>query len=351
MYYTPAPPGSRLFLDFTRDQFCGKSLDRSGMCGEPAVLGGFPPIWKPSGLQFAASNCVIKNNSNIDIVSATQFRPVIWWFDMQLREPRATGWFFRKAFEPNSISSQYGFYMADASYIQVRVNGSSANLDISSNVYSRKERFFLAVFWDGEKIKGYINEKMLAQNTLVTTIPSGGDLTIGMRDPAEAGEKVIDGNARWYSLITSGNCYSYTATVFSNAKRDGYFVESNNDQPYNNLSIIVVGDVRGLKLATETNVRVRIEKNKIDSMLGSDTLEKFKNYLNTYPITLKYETRDMPSYFNGNIFQCGITVGASVSELHEWYRKYKTGNHTSIVAIQSGTLPDSTLDSTIMLKR
>ena len=40
MGYTPAPPGSRLFLDFTRDQFCEKSLDRSGMCGEPAILQG-----------------------------------------------------------------------------------------------------------------------------------------------------------------------------------------------------------------------------------------------------------------------------------------------------------------------
>ena len=36
----------------------------------------------------------------------------------------------------------------------------------------------------------------------------------------------------------------------------------------------------------------------------------------------------------GNVAMCGITVGASVSELHEWYRKYhKTGNHTSIVAM------------------
>ena len=245
MGYTHAPPGSRLFLDFTRDQFCGKVLDRSGMCGEPAVLGGVPPIWKPDGLQFASSNCVLKNNSNIDIVSASQLRPVIWWFDMQLIEPRVNGWFFRKAFEPNSIASQYGFYMADSSYIQVSVNGASANLDITSNVYSKKERFFLSVFWDGEKIYGYINGKLLAQNTLVTTIPSGGYLCVGSRDP------------------------------------------------------------------------------------------------------------DSSSYFDGNIFQCGITVGASIAELHEWYRKWhKTGNlHTSVVAMQSETLPDSALDSTIMLKR
>ena len=54
----------------------------------------------------------------------------------------------------------------------------------------------------------------------------------------------------------------------------------------------------------------------------------------------------MPAYFDGNIFQCGITVGASIAELHEWYRKYhNTGNHTSIVAMQNETLPDGALDS------
>jgi len=56
--------------------------------------------------------------------------------------------------------------------------------------------------------------------------------------------------------------------------------------------------------------------------------------------------RGADGFGQGNVAMCGITVGASVSELHEWYRKYhKTGNHTSIVAMQSETLPDSTLDS------
>ncbi len=217
MYINP-PPGSRLFLDFTRDQFCEKSLDRSGMCGEPAVIRG-STAWTPDGLQFSGGYAKVENNDNIDILSASPQKPVCWWFDMQLVNPQTYGWFFRKAFESNSIPSQYGAFMASSSYIQVRVNSESANLDITSNVYSRKERFFLAVFWDGEKIYGYINGKLLAQNTLVTTIPSGGYLCIGSRDP------------------------------------------------------------------------------------------------------------DSSSYFNGNIFQCGITVGAQIHEFHEWHRKrYKTGN-------------------------
>ena len=212
MFYTPAPPGSRLFLDFTRDQFCGKSLDRSGMCGEPAVISG-TSNWILGGLRFSGGYAKVENNNNIDILGASPQKPVIWWFDMQLKNPTTYGWFFRKAFEPGSASSQYGAYMSTDQYIQVRVNASSASIDIVSPVFRRKERFFLAVFWDGEKIYGYLNGKLLAQNTLVTTIPSGDYLCVGARDP------------------------------------------------------------------------------------------------------------DSSSYFDGNIFQCGITVGASVSELHEWYRK------------------------------
>lgn len=237
MYYTPAPPGSRLFLDFTRDQFCGKVLDRSGMCGEPAVISG-TTAWIPDGLRFSGGYAKVENNNNIDILGASPQKPVCWWFDMQLVNPQTSGWFFRKAFESNSIPSQYGAYMSTNQYIQVRVNSSSSSIDIVSPVFRRKERFFLAVFWDGEKIYGYLNGKLLAQNTLVTTIPSGGYLCIGSRDP------------------------------------------------------------------------------------------------------------DSSSYFDGNIFQCGITVGASIAELHEWYRKWrKTGNLQNTMAMQSGTLPDSTLGS------
>jgi hypothetical protein len=37
--------------------------------------------------------------------------------------------------------------------------------------------------------------------------------------------------------------------------------------------------------------------------------------------------RGADGFGKGNVAMCGITVGASVSELHEWYRKYhKTGN-------------------------
>jgi hypothetical protein len=352
MGYTPAPAGSRLFLDFTRDQFCEKVLDRSGMCGEPAVLGGVTPIWKPDGLQFASSNCVLKNNSNIDIVSASPQKPVIWWFDMQLKNPTSYGWFFRKAFESNSIPSQYGAYMATDQYIQVRVNASSASIDIVSPVFRRKERFFLSVFWNGEKIYGYINGKLLAQNTLVTTIPSGGDLTIGMKDPAEAGEIIIDGSEVYVSYLDTGNHYSYVTSILTEAKTDGYFVEENTDKPYTKLTS-TSQDTRGIRITSDTSVRITIEKSKVDTMEGSDILARFKAYLNQCPILLKYELSTFPAYFNGLVAQCGITVGASIAELHEWHRKYKTGNlqNTSIVAMQSETLPDGALDSTIMLKR
>jgi hypothetical protein len=47
----------------------------------------------------------------------------------------------------------------------------------------------------------------------------------------------------------------------------------------------------------------------------------------------------------GNVAMCGITVGASIEELHEWHKKWhKTGNLQNAVAMQGGTLPDSGLD-------
>lgn len=244
MGYTPAPPGSRLFLDFTRDQFCGKSLDRSGMCGEPAVISG-STAWIPDGLRFSGGYAKVENNDNIDILSASPQKPVIWWLDAQLLEPRMVGWILRKAFSPNSIDNQIGMYLAGDSYLQVRLNSGMKIFDVISTVFTRKERFIIAIFWDGVKCQGWINGEKKAEEAYSGTVLNGDYLCIGSRDPGST------------------------------------------------------------------------------------------------------------SHFDGNIFQCGITVGAQIYELHEWHRKYKTGNlqNTSVVAMQSGTLPDSTLDSTIMLKK
>jgi len=236
MFYTPAPPGSRLFLDFTRDQFCGKVLDRSGMCGEPAIIQG-EPIWTPKGLQstFDGGNVVVKNNPRIDIVSASPQKNVIWW-GLQNGTNNNPVWLMRKI-HSSTIISQYGFNVGYTDFkfgMYIYRQGSE---NISFSVVDYTKDFLWCVSWDGSVFTAYINMEEIGSYAYKGNLTSsGGDLIIGGR--------------------------------------------------------------------------------------GAD------------------------GFGQGNVAMCGITVGASVSELHEWYRKYhKTGNHTSIVAMQSETLPDSTLDS------
>ena len=218
MFYTPAPPGSRLFLDFTRDQFCGKVLDRSGMCGEPAVLQG-NPIWMPKGLQstFNRGNCIIKNNPNIDIVSASPQKPVVWW-GLQNGTLNNPAWLMRKIHSSTTIS-QYAFLVdyVDSKF-GMYIYKQSTWEKISFSVVDYTKDFLWSVSWDGSVFTAYINMEEIGSYAYGGNLTSkGGDLIIGGR--------------------------------------------------------------------------------------GAD------------------------GYGQGNVAMCGITVGASVSELHEWYRKrYKTGN-------------------------
>ena len=227
MFYTPAPPGSRLFLDFTRDQFCGKVLDRSGMCGEPAILQG-NPIWMPKGLQstFSGGNCIIKNNPHIDIVSASPQKNVIWW-GLQNGTNNTPVWLMRKIYS-STIVSQYGFIVSvgsEESKFGMYIYQQGTSEKISFSVIDYTKDFLWSVSWDGSVFTVYINMEEIGSYAYNGNLTStGGDLVIGGR--------------------------------------------------------------------------------------GAD------------------------GFGQGNVAMCGITVGASVSELHEWYRKYhKTGNHTSIVAM------------------
>ena len=226
MFYTPAPPGSRLFLDFTRDQFCGKVLDRSGMCGEPAILQG-NPIWTPKGLQstFSGGNCIIKNNPHIDIVSASPQKNVIWW-GLQNGTNNTPVWLMRKIYS-STIVSQYGFIVSVGSEdhkfgMYIYQQGSKK---ILFSVVDYTKDFLWCVSWDGSVFTVYINMEEIGSYAYNGNLTStGGDLIIGGRGD----------------------------------------------------------DGRG----------------------------------------------------QGNVAMCGITVGASVSELHEWYRKYrKTGNLQNTVAM------------------
>ena len=224
MFYTPAPPGSRLFLDFTRDQFCGKVLDRSGMCGEPAILQG-NPIWMPKGLQstFSGGNCFIKNNSNIDIVSASPQKNVIWW-GLQNGSNNNPVWLMRKI-HSGTVASQYGFstgYTDSIFGMHIYKQGSRK---ILFSVVDYTKDFLWCVSWDGSVFTVYINME-------------------------EIGSYAYNGN-----LTSTGR----------------------------------------------------------DLIIGG---------------------RGADGFGRGNVAMCGITVGASIAELHEWHRKrYKTGNLQNTVAM------------------
>lgn len=227
MYYTPAPPGSRLFLDFTRDQFCGKVLDRSGMCGEPAILQG-NPIWMPQGLQstFSGGNCIIKNNPNIDIVSASPQKNVIWW-GLQNGTNDNPVWMMRKI-HSGIVVSQYGFLVGYAdSKFEMYIYKQGPWEKISFSVVDYKKDFLWCVSWDGSVFTAYIDMEEIGSYAYGGKLTSsGGDLVIGGR--------------------------------------------------------------------------------------GDD------------------------GFGQGNVAMCGITVGASIAEFHEWYRKHrKTGNLQNTVAMQS----------------
>ena len=243
MSYTPAPPGSRLFLDFTRDQFCGKVLDRSGMCGEPAILQG-NPIWTPDGLKstFSGGNCIIKNNPNIDIVSASPQKNVIWW-GLQNGTNNTPVWLMRKI-HSSTVVSQYGFIVSVDSGLYkfgMYIYRQSTSEKISFSTIDYTKDFLWCVSWDGSVLAAYIGY-------------------IDMEEIESIGSYAYDGN-----LTSTGG----------------------------------------------------------DLVVGG---------------------RGADGYGRGNVAMCGITVGASIAELHEWYRKWrKRGNLQNTVAMQSETLPDSAL--------
>jgi len=181
MSYTPAPPGSRLFLDFTRDQFCGKVLDRSGMCGEPAILQG-NPIWTPKGLQstWSGGNVVVKNNPRIDIVSASPQKNVIWW-GLQNGTNNNPVWLMRKI-HSGTIASQYAFDVRSSDYkFTIYIHkGTSEKISFSTIDYTKD--FLWCVSWDGSIFTAYIDMKEIGSYAYNGNLAStGGDLVIGGR--------------------------------------------------------------------------------------------------------------------------------------------------------------------------
>ena len=154
MYINP-PPGSRLFLDFTRDQFCGKVLDRSGMCGEPAFLtegNGELPRWRPEGLEFGNLGVVEHENTNTDISTATKQKPLIHWIEFTPYEME-TRVMWHTMNSP-SVARIYAYTSSGGSLSFVSY-GSDGSENTVLVPYEVGKRNFAIWCWDGEKATLY----------------------------------------------------------------------------------------------------------------------------------------------------------------------------------------------------
>lgn len=64
---------------------------------------------------------------------------------------------------------------------------------------------------------------------------------------------------------------------------------TSNDGDYKIVSNITLSDFRFLGIYSSDKLYISAEKTKVDAMAGATTLDKFKTYLNTYPIALTYQ--------------------------------------------------------------
>jgi len=151
------------------------------MCGEPAVLQD-SPIWTPKGLQstWSGGNCVVKNNPNIDIVSASPQKNVIWW-GLQNGTNNSPVWLMRKI-HSGTVASQYAFVVGftDFKFEMYIHKGVSEKISFSTIDYTKD--FLWCVSWDGSIFTAYIDMKEIGSYAYNGNLAStGGDLVIGGR--------------------------------------------------------------------------------------------------------------------------------------------------------------------------
>ena len=126
---------------------------------------------------------------------------------------------------------------------------------------------------------------------------------------------ILDGNLSWGAIDSLENTYrSYNNSVLTHPTMNSTnTIETNADAPYN-ITVAVSQDDRILCHREDLNKwYVRVEKTKIDAMPGETTLNKFKAYMNAYPITVIYQLAepvvtpidvvgDLVAYPNGTIY-------------------------------------------------
>ena len=128
-------------------------------------------------------NCIIKNNPNIDIVSASPQKNVIWW-GLQNGTNSTPVWLMRKI-HSGTVVSQYGFIVGIGSDLYkftmyIRTQGGSERISFSTIDYTKD--FLWCVSWDGSVFTAYINMEEIGSYAYDGNLTSvGGDLVIGGR--------------------------------------------------------------------------------------------------------------------------------------------------------------------------
>ena len=155
-----------------------------------------------------------------------------------------------------------------------------------------------------------VNLKSVPNGTKDEIRVSGGKAELIKR----VGKVTLNGSENWSGLIDSGNSYRIKIDNWptSNNAIQGVInskIASNSDGPFENrIDTTTSGvNINSISMPPPTianHLYMWVLKSKIDAMTGVTTLDKFKAYLNQYPVTLTYQLAEpeiMPVQVSGNI--------------------------------------------------
>ena len=103
-------------------------------------------------------------------------------------------------------------------------------------------------------------------------------------------ETILNGSYSFTLQANLTNVYRYIVinwehNTVAKPNADIYGISADGNYIYADI------DGRCLRVDSTPQLRVSIEKTKIDAMTGADTLSKFKAYLDAFPITINYELK------------------------------------------------------------
>lgn len=127
----------------------------------------------------------------------------------------------------------------------------------------------------------------------------------GVKTKKISDDVTLNGNSGWVSLVMSTNTYQMVIANYAtnnNALKatanSATAKSADGDYP-------VVGaykDARNILFSPSGNLFIQIEKAKVDAQTGATTEEKFKAYLNQYPVALIYQLKTPKIFMSNKIY-------------------------------------------------